>query len=203
MVMAFSCGEGGGGDVAVGRIPRLMASDRRPAVASALASLLLAARLTCSPSRPAPAPKSSTPPATTCSGTRRPASESRPQRCARANRCAPPGGTATAYADGGTVPADPDGWMWDLTVPGNNDHDFYVAVSGGLTTCAVGPMVAVLVHNCPMARSNSVLKTLKLPRALTISILIIFRTIISLAVMASLPIRIFGLRARLTKKLKV
>jgi hypothetical protein len=22
-----------------------------------------------------------------------------------------------------------DGWMWDLTVPGNNDYDFYVAVA--------------------------------------------------------------------------
>jgi hypothetical protein len=28
--------------------------------------------------------------------------------------------------------------MWDLTVPGNNDHDFYVTASE----------VAVLVHNC-------------------------------------------------------
>jgi hypothetical protein len=32
------------------------------------------------------------------------------------------------------------GWMWDLTVPGSNDHDFYVTVTA--TT-------AVLVHNCP------------------------------------------------------
>jgi hypothetical protein len=31
-----------------------------------------------------------------------------------------------ATADGGTTPKDHDGWMWDLTVPGNNDHDFYV-----------------------------------------------------------------------------
>jgi hypothetical protein len=30
--------------------------------------------------------------------------------------------------------------MWDLTVPGNNDHDFYVAT--------VGTSTAVLVHNC-------------------------------------------------------
>jgi hypothetical protein len=28
--------------------------------------------------------------------------------------------------------------MWDLTVPGNNDYDFYVAVAA----------TAVLVHNC-------------------------------------------------------
>jgi YD repeat-containing protein len=45
---------------------------------------------------------------------------------------------AIATADGGSVPADHDGWMWDLTVPGNNDHDFYVAVTA----------TAVLVHNC-------------------------------------------------------
>jgi hypothetical protein len=45
---------------------------------------------------------------------------------------------------GGSVPAVHDGWMWDLTVPGNNDHDFYVAVAA----------TAVLVHNiggvCPV-----------------------------------------------------
>jgi hypothetical protein len=43
-----------------------------------------------------------------------------------------------ATADGGTTPKDHDGWMWDLTVPGINDHDFYVAVAA----------TAVLVHNC-------------------------------------------------------
>jgi hypothetical protein len=39
------------------------------------------------------------------------------------------------------VPAVHDGWMWDLTVPGNNDHDFYV-VSGS---------ASAMVHNdsCP------------------------------------------------------
>jgi hypothetical protein len=42
-----------------------------------------------------------------------------------------------AAADGGTTPRDHDGWMWDLTVPGNNDHDFYV--QPGAT--------AILVHN--------------------------------------------------------
>jgi hypothetical protein len=51
---------------------------------------------------------------------------------------------ATAVADGGTVPADHDGWMWDLTVPGNNDHDFYVVVAA----------TAVLVHNCPIYRGS-------------------------------------------------
>ena len=44
----------------------------------------------------------------------------------------------SAVVVGGSVPADHDGWMWDLTVPGNNDHDFYVAVAA----------TAVLVHNC-------------------------------------------------------
>jgi len=38
----------------------------------------------------------------------------------------------------GTTPKIHDGWMWDLTVPGNNDHDFYIAVA----------TAAVLVHNC-------------------------------------------------------
>jgi len=39
---------------------------------------------------------------------------------------------------GGTTPAEHDGWMWDLTVPGNNDHDFYVQAGSA----------SVLVHNC-------------------------------------------------------
>jgi hypothetical protein len=46
---------------------------------------------------------------------------------------------ATAYAEGSTVPADHDGWMWDLSVPGGNDHDFYVLAAAD----------AALVHNCP------------------------------------------------------
>jgi len=46
-----------------------------------------------------------------------------------------------AVVVGGSAPAVRDGWMWDLTVPGNNDHDFYVSVAA----------TAVLVHNdsCP------------------------------------------------------
>ena len=35
----------------------------------------------------------------------------------------------SAVVVGGSVPAVHDGWMWDLTVPGNNDHDFYVVVT--------------------------------------------------------------------------
>jgi Pretoxin HINT domain len=45
------------------------------------------------------------------------------------------GSPATVVA--GSVPAAHDRWMWDLTVPGNNDHDFYV-VTGD---------TPVLVHN--------------------------------------------------------
>jgi YD repeat-containing protein len=58
-----------------------------------------------------------------------------------------------AVAVGGTTPATHDGWMWDLTVPGNNDHDFYVLpAKGGVDVryyhvdgAGVTP---VLVHNC-------------------------------------------------------
>jgi Pretoxin HINT domain len=50
-----------------------------------------------------------------------------------------------AVVVGGSVPAVHDGWMWDLTVPGNNDHDFYVTVA---TT-------AVLVHNCDWTSPES------------------------------------------------
>jgi hypothetical protein len=44
----------------------------------------------------------------------------------------------SAVVVGGSVPAVHGGWMWDLTVPGNNDHDFYVYVAAN---------AAVLVHN--------------------------------------------------------
>lgn len=46
-----------------------------------------------------------------------------------------------AVVVGGSVPTTHDGWMWDLTVPGNNDHDFYV----------IAGYTPVLVHNssCP------------------------------------------------------
>jgi len=61
-----------------------------------------------------------------------------------------PGGTGNAAVLGDWAPAQSDGWMWDLTVPGNNDHDFYV-----ITTAA-----GILVHNtdgdddCPTAGGN-------------------------------------------------
>ena len=49
-----------------------------------------------------------------------------------------PSGSDTAVVTGGWIPRQRDGWMWDLTIPGNNDHDFYID-----TTTA-----SVLVHNC-------------------------------------------------------
>jgi hypothetical protein len=49
----------------------------------------------------------------------------------------------TAVVVGGTIPKVHDGWMWDLSVPGNNDHDFYVLATGPFRM--TDP--AVLVHN--------------------------------------------------------
>lgn len=52
---------------------------------------------------------------------------------------------ATVTVIGGRAPADAVGWMWDLSVPGGNDHDFYIDVVN----------TAVLVHNCPMMKGES------------------------------------------------
>jgi hypothetical protein len=62
--------------------------------------------------------------------------------------------------EGGSVPTDRDGWMWDLTVPGNNDHDFYVlpATDGADRTYHVeAGEVPVLVHNasCPLTNTQA------------------------------------------------
>ncbi|HET9079991.1 MAG TPA: hypothetical protein VFO01_05695, partial [Trebonia sp.] len=58
----------------------------------------------------------------------------------------------SAVVVGGSVPAVHDGWMWDLTVPGNNDHDFYVVAEPGRgNAAAYGNAIIgtpVLVHNC-------------------------------------------------------
>jgi hypothetical protein len=45
---------------------------------------------------------------------------------------------ATVTAAGGHAPKQRTGWMWDISVPGSNDHDFYID-----TTIAT-----ILVHNC-------------------------------------------------------
>lgn len=60
---------------------------------------------------------------------------------------------------GGTTPAEHDGWMWNLTVPDNNDHDFYVISDSDVAAPNMGSAghhtrdvsagaMAVLVHNC-------------------------------------------------------
>jgi hypothetical protein len=58
----------------------------------------------------------------------------------------PDGSDATA--DGGSVPAVHDGWMWDLTI--QDDHDFFVESAAVVPpTSQVAPTaVPVLVHNC-------------------------------------------------------
>ena len=53
-----------------------------------------------------------------------------------------PGGGAAAVVVRGWAPRQHVGWMWDLSVPGGNDHDFYID-----TTIAT-----ILVHNCPAPR---------------------------------------------------
>ena len=52
--------------------------------------------------------------------------------------------SSSATALGGWTPKVTTGWMWDLTIPGNNDHDFYIQAAAA----------SVLVHNeddqCPL-----------------------------------------------------
>jgi hypothetical protein len=55
-----------------------------------------------------------------------------------------PAGDASATVLGGYAPRHPDGWMWDISVPGGNDHDFYILT----------PIASVLVHNCPAPNSG-------------------------------------------------
>jgi hypothetical protein len=65
---------------------------------------------------------------------------------ARRGRAPPcPADGITASADGGTTPATHDGWMWDLTVLGEGDHDFYVAVGDGEDAAALLVHVAARV----------------------------------------------------------
>jgi hypothetical protein len=49
-----------------------------------------------------------------------------------------PRGHGSVTVVGGYAPRHRDGWMWDLTIPGNGDHDFYIDTIAG----------SVLVHNC-------------------------------------------------------
>lgn len=60
-----------------------------------------------------------------------------------------------AVAAGGHTPANHDGWMWDLTISGDNDHDFYVvagdasrtADSNTATVLAPHDRTTVVTHN--------------------------------------------------------
>lgn len=64
----------------------------------------------------------------------------------------------SAVVVGGSVPAVHEGWMWDLTVPGNGDHDFYVEPAVVSPPTRAGPTaVPVLVHNdsCPVFRGTT------------------------------------------------
>jgi RHS repeat-associated protein len=64
-----------------------------------------------------------------------------------------------ATADGGSTPKVHDGWMWDLTVPGNGDHDFYVVAGGTGSTSTLGA-TGILVHNINETCSVAQLKEL-------------------------------------------
>lgn len=44
----------------------------------------------------------------------------------------------------GQTPKVTTGWMWDLTVPGDNDHDFYIDTA----------VATVLVHNCRLKEAS-------------------------------------------------
>ena len=56
-----------------------------------------------------------------------------------------PTGGDTAIVLSGRAPKDTTGWMWDLTVPGGGDHDFYV----------IAGVTSVLVHNCGPSDSSA------------------------------------------------
>ena len=56
-------------------------------------------------------------------------------------------------------PKNHDGWMWDLTVPGNDDHDFYVVPDGTGYTSTLGA-AGILVHNVNEPCSVAQLKEL-------------------------------------------
>jgi RHS repeat-associated protein len=68
-----------------------------------------------------------------------------------------------AVADGGTTPKVHHGWMWDLTVPGNNDHDFYVLPADGDRSTYYradrGGVTPILVHNVGCGPDNETLAT--------------------------------------------
>jgi hypothetical protein len=75
---------------------------------------------------------------------------------------------ATATTRGGHNPKITTGWMWDLNIPGGNDHDFYVAPAGadGLRAHHAGSF-AMLVHNSNCISSADILNDPKTLKGLT------------------------------------
>lgn len=62
----------------------------------------------------------------------------------RGDRLGAPSGRTRVTAVGGYTPANHDGWMWDLSVPGGNDHNFYI------DTIAA----PILVHSCDIGHAD-------------------------------------------------
>jgi hypothetical protein len=60
-----------------------------------------------------------------------------------------------------SFPAVHDGWMWDLTVPGNNDHDFYVAVAAtsvSSTTATLAMPIFTSSQESRLGRASSLIR---------------------------------------------
>jgi hypothetical protein len=93
--------------------------------------------LTTSPSRVATGQPLSTPSATTSSGTSSRHRWVDAHALKNGDHLRTPDSTTATVVTGHT-PADTTGQMWDLSVPGGGDHDFYIDVIH----------TAVLVHNC-------------------------------------------------------
>jgi hypothetical protein len=55
-----------------------------------------------------------------------------------------PDNSGTAVVIGGWHPSQSTGTMWDLTIPGNNDHDFYIVLA----------TATILVRNCGGPKSS-------------------------------------------------
>ena len=75
--------------------------------------------------------------------------------------------------------------MWDLTVPGNNDHDFYVLTTAGASQRAYGAEAGgtpVLVHNDSCAEGD-VFAIEHLP-ALSIAVFVQYEKVFETAALA-------------------
>ena len=57
-----------------------------------------------------------------------------------------PPAASHAASSAASPPAVHDGWMWDLTVPGNNDHDFYVVAGTSIQADSNHGIMLLLVE---------------------------------------------------------